>query len=466
MMSSPACRHARLWQRLATLALIWVALGPATASAQQTSAEPPWLRVWHFAEGRSSGEIRTYFLIHNLRDQPTAVRAEYQRDDGIRLTQWLGVPARGRVSFDAGDIVGQGSFGASFYADSEIVVERSILLDNHPSEAGAGGQQLLLDGLSTFGFAPDGMQAWHFADGSTRGQTETFYVIRNLTDSPATVTATFVTGSGRRLERQLLFAPRERLALAMRELLPDDSFGASFVANRAIVVERTVYTRGARGLLGGLGYAGAAEGATTWYFAEGSSKTPFATFFILFNPGPRPASVTLTFEGDRSAQTVLQLAPGSRLAYNPAAVLPEAEFATTVQSSEPIIVERSSYSLGAGLLGAVGYSPGFRSDGRHWSFAEGNTSGRIETFFIVRSLAESPTTVQARLFPMGREPIELQLPLAAGARIALRANDVVPGTTFAASFSADVSLVVERIVTVPGWGSDNVVGIGTAADAP
>ena len=50
----------------------------------------------------------------------------YQRDDGIRLTQWLGAEPNARLSFDANEVVGPRAYGASFSADQNIVVERTL----------------------------------------------------------------------------------------------------------------------------------------------------------------------------------------------------------------------------------------------------------------------------------------------------------------------------------------------------
>ena len=101
---------------LATLGLVAALLLP-TATAAQESAR---LRVWHFAEGLTRADIQSYFLVHNLEDRPTSVRAEYQREDGVKLTQNFGVPPRGRVSIGAGDLLGPTAFGVSFGFASSI----------------------------------------------------------------------------------------------------------------------------------------------------------------------------------------------------------------------------------------------------------------------------------------------------------------------------------------------------------
>jgi hypothetical protein len=103
---------------------------PSTATSSPAPAIAPDaipFRAWHFAEGNSRNGFETYFSLLNLSDQPASVSAQYNRDDGIRLTQWLGIEPHARLSLSANDIVGAKAFGASFYADQEIVVERTTL---------------------------------------------------------------------------------------------------------------------------------------------------------------------------------------------------------------------------------------------------------------------------------------------------------------------------------------------------
>jgi hypothetical protein len=443
-------------RRLFVVLAVCLALAPTNSTAQTVAG--PRLRVWHFAEGLTRGEFRSYFLVSNLNDRPTSVRAEYQREDGTPLTQWFGVPAQDRVSFGAGHFVGPTTFGVSFYAERDVVVERSILsnLDNE-----APGQ----DGLSTLGFAQDGLRSWHFADGNTYGTTETFYVVRNLTDEPTAVKASFVTDIGTFAERWLALPPRGRLGLDMREVLPDRAFGASFEADRDVVVERTVFFEGQASPLGGLGHASSGtSGAAIWHFAEANTSGPYSTYFILFNPGPRPTSVE--FVADGTPLAALYLPPFGRLAYDPTGVAPDTTFGATFRATGPIVAERSYYSTGDGLYGAVGHSPGLGADGRNWYFAEGNTSAGIETYFIVRSLAASPGTVRAAFHTGDGPPIVQTLPIGPNGRDAFRANDLVPGATFAISFASDVPLVVERVFYFPGSGGHNVVGVGVPSAGP
>ncbi len=64
-----------------------------------------------------------------MTDSPDGVIPSYQRDH-IRLTQWRGVPPRGRISLSANEVVGAKAFGASFSSDQDILTAR----DEHVSK--------------------------------------------------------------------------------------------------------------------------------------------------------------------------------------------------------------------------------------------------------------------------------------------------------------------------------------------
>src|SRR5215203_334551 len=236
-----------------------------TGALPRSAASP--LRTWEFAEGNSRRDFQTFFSILNTTDSPASVTASYQRDDNIRLTQWLGVPARGRISLNANEVVGAKAFGASFSSDQDVVVERSTTWG--PNQNGA----------TTVGFAPNGPRRWYFAEGTTRGQVSTYFVTRNLSDTQATIKAVFTRDNGSREQRWFQLDPRAREAFRMNDLLQDTSFSASFESDQDVIVERTIMSEGPVGVMGGLGYSPSSvdAGSKVWSFAEGSTRSPYLT---------------------------------------------------------------------------------------------------------------------------------------------------------------------------------------------
>jgi len=453
-----------------------------TTPAIDASVQP--LRAWYFAEGNSRNGFNTYFTLLNLSDQPAGVTANYNRDDGIRLVQWIGVEPHARLSLNANDVVGPRAFGSTFFADQDIVVERTTIW--------GPGQ----NGETNGGFAPDGEKAWYFAEGTTRGRASTYFVTQNLTDAPATITATFTREDGSSEHRSFGLAPRGRDAYRVDDLMKDTAFSASFRSDQDVVVERTIMTEGERpptakrsredkgpnvqtngqtddsfamardavGIFGGLGYLGGGEpGSRTWEFAEGSTRAPYRTTFVLFNPGQQSTEVRLLFrleQGGTRSQT-LQLPGASRIAFDPKDSVPAADFATSISADRPIIAERAYASSGDGLYGALGYTAGPpRQDSRAWYFAEGNTTNQIEMFFVLFNLSSQPAQVRGTYFVDGADAREQTLSLPPGARLAVRANDTVPGAFFSTRFVADQNIMVERTLYLPGGSGFTTVGAG------
>ncbi|MFN8635952.1 MAG: hypothetical protein U0893_19055 [Chloroflexota bacterium] len=441
------------------------------------------LRNWYFAEGNGRHEFQTFFTILNLAAQSASVTVAYQRDDGIRLTQWLGVEPNARLSFNANDVVGPRAFGATFSADQDVVVERS--------NTWGPGQ----NAETTPGFAPKSMRDWYFAEGTTRGHVATYFVSQNLADAPATVNALFTRDDGSTRTRSFTLAPRARDAFRMNDLLPDTAFSAKFSADQDIMMERTIMletdrptapprarTGDARrlngdagggvnpganaiGLFGGLGYtpAGTVVGARDWRFAEGSTRRPYATFFVLFNPSAAPASVTLQYalpDGSAPSQSV-RLAPLGRLALSPGDLAPGTDFGTAITADQPIVVERSYTSTGDGLYGALGFTPApARTDSKSWYFAEGATTGGNELYFVLYNLTDRPAQVRATFFGDDGRTQERVLGVAGNGRLSVRANDLVPDRTFSSRFLSDQDIVVERTRYFSGQSGFTTLGAG------
>jgi hypothetical protein len=463
---------------------------PTSAPKPASDADAASFRTWHFAEGNSRNGFDTFFTLLNLSDQPASVSAQYNRDDGIRLMQWLGIEPHARLSLSANDIVGAKAFGASFFADHDIVVERTTTWG-----PGQNGETLI-------GFAPDGRRTWHFAEGTTRGRVVTYFVTQNLTDTPASVTASFTRDDGSTEKRLYTVPPRGRDAYRVNDLLKDTAFCTSVRADQDIIVERTIMIEGERpptpkrsrddkgpnvqtngqtddsfamarnalGIFGGLGYAadGQDPGSRGWEFAEGSTRDPYRTTFVLFNPGQHDTYVRFAFhlEGGGTRKQAVYLPPNSRLAYDPRDVVPGADFATSIDSDYPIIAERAYASTGDGLYGALGYTPAPpHQDSRAWYFAEGNTTNQIEMFFILYNLSASASQVRATYVVEGAPPREQSLSLPAGARLAVRANDVIANGFFSTRFVADQSIVAERTLYLPGGSGFTTMGAGAVRTA-
>lgn len=92
----------------------------------------------------------------------------------------------------------------------------------------------------------------------------------------------------------------------------DSSFGVEVASSAPIGVSRTVTFDGG---IGGHSELATAVPARRWYFAEGATHGRFELFYLLFNPGTSPATVSMTYmlPSGRMAPRYHEVAPQSRL---------------------------------------------------------------------------------------------------------------------------------------------------------
>ncbi len=132
-----------------------------------------------------------------------------------------------------------------------IIAERAIYIAD------------FLDGTSTAGLTAEATK-WGFAEGlEDRFDNlphETFYLLANNTDSPATVTATFYLEGGTGIVRSLTLQPKSRTTLSGKSYpeLSNRRFAAFFESNGVnFSAERAVYWGGGR-------YGGHGSTGTAW----------------------------------------------------------------------------------------------------------------------------------------------------------------------------------------------------------
>ena len=101
--------------------------------------------------------------------------------------------------------------------------------------------------------------------------------------------------------------------------------------------------------------------ARRWYFAEGSTQPPFEVSFALHNPNPQPTVAHFLFVSPQGRQTPfdLRVLGQSRTTLNANGVMPNAEFATIVNTDMPVYVERTMYF---GHDGHTAAAPASRAD--------------------------------------------------------------------------------------------------------
>lgn len=197
-----------------------------------------------------------------------------------------------------------------------------------------------------------------------------------------------------------------------------------------------------------------AQGASTWFLAEGANNGTFTQEILVGNPSAQALKVTVTLlpQADAVAPTLTKtfdLGPTARLTVRlgsdfnlngSASSRVTAVLASDNATPADIVVERTMYFPGAAQSGshnASGVTQNGLSD--RWVLAEGS-GGVFETFVLVANPNPAPTTVRATYLTGTGQSFVTEQVAPANARLTF-----YPRGEHAALASADFSTVIESL---------------------
>ncbi|MBI4493880.1 MAG: hypothetical protein HY690_13900 [Chloroflexi bacterium] len=186
-------------------------------------------------------------------------------------------------------------------------------------------------------------------------------------------------------------------------------------------------------------------GATTLFFAEGSTQAGFDTWILLQNPSSQPTTATLTLIDDRGAARafVRQLAPTSRTSILLDDLLPGVAVSTRVDASRQVFAERAMFFGPDGHVSAALPAPA-----RRWFLAEGSSQGDFKTWIQVQNPGPQAAQVTFTFQLENGSMVTHQEVVAATSRFTLLANQFVPAAGFSTLVESSVPVVVERAMFV------------------
>ena len=270
---------------------------------------------------------------------------------------------------------------------------------------------------------------WYLAEGYT-GLTfqESIYLL-NPQGSDATVQLRLLPFNGGAARTATYIVPAQRTySINVNALFPRASIAAVVVSSVPIMVERVV-TFGSDAY-GATGNSGANQAATNWLFAEGSSANGFQTFLTILNPSPRPANVTALFfdtSGHLLGGRSIVVDPLHRGNIRLNDTTHASSIATSVTSSQPIVVERPFYfgnPNAARTGGSIVY--GRNGTGLSWIFPDGNTTLGSNEYLLALNPNPAPLSLHATFYLTNGSVVTQSFSVPAGARLTLNVNKVVP----------------------------------------
>jgi hypothetical protein len=297
-------------------------------------------KVWYLAEGSTVAPFETWILLLNPNPVPTVAQLRFMREDGSVVERTELVAAMGRKSVYVNALFTTSGFATQVSADQPIVVERAMYFDN-----GQGGHDTLATAVPG--------KAWYLAAGASRDGFDTWVLVENPGNNPATVTVAFMTDQGAVVNQPLFVLPHSRTSLLTDQVVPNAAYGMRVSSDESIVVERAVYFDGGRA-----GYDAAAvpAPANEWFLPEGGTGGSFEEQLAVLNPQGQPANVQIDFrpqDGDAPPPQRFSVGPTTRMTVDINPYVQDTNVALRVTSDRPIVVERTSYFARPTGLGAT-----------------------------------------------------------------------------------------------------------------
>ncbi|MCC6164132.1 MAG: hypothetical protein IT182_12355 [Acidobacteria bacterium] len=263
-----------------------------------STGSPAASNTWYFAEGATISGIQTFILLQNPGPVLGSVTLNFLLSDGTQEARPVSVPARSRRTVwvnQEGGRLASAEFATVVVSSVPIVVERAVYRN-------AGGQTFSA-GTDAIG-ATDLADRWFFAEGTTKGDFDTFILVANPADTAVDVTATFAgagsDGTPVDETRTYTMAPMSRLTIwadALTSQLASADFTTTITATAPVVAERAMWWKAGRSeWTEGHVEFGATETGLRFAIADAATipATVTDTFVLIGSPDGTPASIRLT----------------------------------------------------------------------------------------------------------------------------------------------------------------------------
>ncbi|AMY10342.1 hypothetical protein LuPra_03572 [Luteitalea pratensis] len=204
--------------------------------------------TWHFAEGATIAGLQTFFLLQNPGDVAATATLRFLLATGNVQERTHTVPAGSRLTVWAnqeGSPLDAAEFSTTVVSDRPLVAERAMYRDA-PGETFAAG--------SAAAGVTMPATAWFFAEGATGAFFDTYLLLSNPNDTPATVNVEFVRShdfgdinTAWPIQKAYVLAPHSRRTIWVvqeDEGLRDTQVGARMASDLPIVAERTMWWPG------------------------------------------------------------------------------------------------------------------------------------------------------------------------------------------------------------------------------
>jgi C1A family cysteine protease/BarA-like signal transduction histidine kinase len=201
------------------------------------------------------------------------------------------------------------------------------------------------------------------------------------------------------------------------------------------------------------------------YLAEGYTNNGYTTEIVLLNPNAQTARTTITFLKENGTTvtypSLTTLPPLTRRVIDASGTVPLQGFATQVQASLPLVVERTTCWPAGGVPMAEGHNATAVSTlSPTWYLAEGYNNTNSTGYRTVLSLANPnavAATVKVTFLKEDGTTLPYACTMAPQSRRAIVTAQLIPNGGFATTVVASQPIVVERVTY---WNAGGVTNKG------
>lgn len=321
--------------------LLMVLLAGTVCFAGDAGAGPD-SSTWYLAEGSNNWGFLTYIAIENPNDIAVNALVSYMTDDGEIPGGTVNLPPRSGVTIQPLEVTGRRDFSTRV----ECLEGETIAVERLMSVPGGGVSIPEVDPSghhSSIGVTSPSA-TWYFPEGSSDWGFECWLLVGNPNGQEATCNITYmIEGEGPRTFEKKLKANSRRSFNISDDIGAKDA-SMKVDANIPVLAERSMYVENEWRREGHVSI-GAVSPSQTFFLAEGSTAWGFTTYVLVQNPNSEGAQVTLTYMTDEGLRTqpAFTIPPNSRKTVRVNDVLPDADFATYVHGSIPVVAERAMY---------------------------------------------------------------------------------------------------------------------------
>lgn len=326
--------------------------GQWTGGSDVVGATSP-AQDWYFAEGNTLDGFEQYVTVFNPGSIAANLTFHYMVEGQGEQVASGQVNPGSRATFKTRDQIGPGK-NASLYlrSDQNVVTERPMYF-NYQGSANfnwTGGHDVM--------GANSPAKDWYFAEGTTRSGFDEWLCLQNPGLSPVTINASYQlgTGQGGPVSKSYTVPAQQRLTISVNsEIGPEKDVSIQLKSPSGnFIAERPMYFNYQGKWTGGHDVMGTNIAATTWFFAEGTTRANFNEYLTIQNPGPTDACGTITYYNPSgwAIQKYFHVSASERLTVNVNDEIDDnLDISVKVSSDDPImspiispiIVERPMY---------------------------------------------------------------------------------------------------------------------------